>query len=328
MQRRCAPQLALRHVSAWLHGCDGRQGSCRSAQGIDRRSLELDAFAARRWHASAGTRPAGHSAAGKTERLHGLHPRCVHAFNTDQVGGSGSGRHRGASANRNQARTVSQDEAEGRQSPGRKYLRRAADSAGGRPPDLCAESFWRILAIPLRRVSGTVWREYRRERYRFRNRQPARPGARPHRTHLAKYQSQLRAHHPPGGSGCGEVSQLSDVRRAPGRWREETINVNPEDLKGNVRCYPDTDENFPESWVAQRAVWTQLMAAAAQNPILQAILAVPRNLAIAKDKTGLPELVVPAAEAASKQAAEIMILMDTPPSPNPQLEQAKQAFGA
>ena len=110
--------------------------------------------------------------------------------------------------------------------------------------------------------------------------------------------------------------------------KKETINVNPEDLKGNVRCYPDTDENFPESWVAQRAVWTQLMAAAAQNPILQAILAVPRNLAIAKDKTGLPELVVPAAEAASKQAAEIMILMDSEPVPNPQLDQAKEAMAA
>jgi len=109
---------------------------------------------------------------------------------------------------------------------------------------------------------------------------------------------------------------------------KEHLNVDPEDLKGNVRCFPDTDENFPESWVAQRAVWTQLMAAAAANPILQAILAVPRNLAIAKDKTGLPELAVPAADAAIKQRSEIMIMLETPPSPNPQLEQAKQAFGA
>jgi hypothetical protein len=110
--------------------------------------------------------------------------------------------------------------------------------------------------------------------------------------------------------------------------KKETININPEDLKGNIRCYPDTDENFPESWIAQRAVWTQLMTAAAQNPILQAILAVPRNLAIAKDKTGLPELVVPAAAAASKQAAEIMILMESEPVANPKLDQAKEAMAA
>jgi len=109
---------------------------------------------------------------------------------------------------------------------------------------------------------------------------------------------------------------------------KEHLTVNPEDLKGNVRCFPDTDENFPESWVQQRAVWTQLMTAAAANPILQQILAVPRNLAIAKDKTGLPELVVPAADAATKQQSEIMILLTSPPSPNPQLDQAKKAFAA
>jgi hypothetical protein len=110
--------------------------------------------------------------------------------------------------------------------------------------------------------------------------------------------------------------------------KKETISINPEDLKGNIRCYPDTDENFPESWVAQRAVWTQLMQAAAANPILQAILAVPRNLAIAKDKTGLPELVVPAAAAATKQAAEIMILLQSEPIPNPKLDQAREAMAA
>jgi hypothetical protein len=110
--------------------------------------------------------------------------------------------------------------------------------------------------------------------------------------------------------------------------KEETLNIDPEDLKGNIRCYPDTDENFPESWVAQRAVWQALMAAAATNPILQAILSVPRNLVTAKDKIGLPEVVVPAAAAGSKQAAEIMILMEGEPIENPKLDQAKEALQA
>jgi hypothetical protein len=108
--------------------------------------------------------------------------------------------------------------------------------------------------------------------------------------------------------------------------KKETLNIDPDDLKGNVRCYPDTDENFPESWVAQRAVWQGLMAAAATNPILQAILSVPQNLVTAKDKIGLPEVIVPAAAAGSKQAAEIMILMQSEPVPNPKVDQAREAF--
>lgn len=109
---------------------------------------------------------------------------------------------------------------------------------------------------------------------------------------------------------------------------KERINVDPQDLKGNIRCYPDTDENFPESWVAQRAVWTQLMTAAASNPILQAILQVPRNMAIAKDKTGLPELVVPQAAAAAKQASETELLLQAQPIPNPAIQKAKMALAA
>lgn len=108
--------------------------------------------------------------------------------------------------------------------------------------------------------------------------------------------------------------------------QKERINIDPEDLKGNIRCYPDTDENFPESWVAQRAVWTQLVTAAAANPILQAILSIPRNLSIMKDKTGLPEIIVPQAAAASKQASEIMLLMQSAPVPNPKLQQAQEAL--
>ena len=116
----------------------------------------------------------------------------------------------------------------------------------------------------------------------------------------------------------GEVPAAGGVK--------EKLNVNPEDLKGNIRCYPDTDENFPESWVAQRSVWTQLMTAAATNPVLQAILAIPRNLAIAKDKTGLPELIIPGAPAAAKQQGETMLLLEAAPLPNPKIQEAQQGM--
>jgi hypothetical protein len=122
-------------------------------------------------------------------------------------------------------------------------------------------------------------------------------------------------------------SAMTGELRGPG-GKKELLNINPEDLKANIRCYPDTDENFPESWVAQRAVWQGLMAAAATNPILQAILAVPQNMVIAKDKIGLPEVIVPMASAAEKQASEVMILMQSEPVPNPKLQQAQEAVAA
>lgn len=107
---------------------------------------------------------------------------------------------------------------------------------------------------------------------------------------------------------------------------KDQLSINPEDLKGNIRCFPDSDEAFPESWVAQRAVWTEAAQQAEKNPVFAAIFSKVRNLMIAKDKIGLPELVVPGADAAVKQAGEIMQMLQAgPPLPNPAIEQLKQS---
>jgi hypothetical protein len=102
------------------------------------------------------------------------------------------------------------------------------------------------------------------------------------------------------------------------------IAIDPQDLKANLLCFPDSDENFPESWVAQRAVWTNLLDKAATNPLLASILSAPRNQLIAKDKVGVPELVIPTASASKKQLGEIMILLEGAPEPNPALMDAEQ----
>src|SRR5271163_2198456 len=112
---------------------------------------------------------------------------------------------------------------------------------------------------------------------------------------------------------AGEVPGAGGVK--------EKININPDDLKGNIRCFPDSDEAFPESWVAQRAVWTQAAQQAEKNPLFQAIFSKVRNLMVAKDKIGLPELVIPGADAAVKQAGETMQLLQSAPVPNPAIEQ-------
>jgi hypothetical protein len=102
------------------------------------------------------------------------------------------------------------------------------------------------------------------------------------------------------------------------------IAIDPQDLKGDVRCFPDTDENFPESWVAKRAVWQQIIEMAAKNPVLATILNTPRNLRMAKDKVGVPELVIPGSDSSEKQLGEIMLLLQSPPAPNPQLQQMQE----
>lgn len=104
---------------------------------------------------------------------------------------------------------------------------------------------------------------------------------------------------------------------------KDRINIDPQDLKGNIRCFPDSDEAFPESWVAQRAVWTQAAQQAEKNPVFAAIFSKVRNLMVAKDKIGLPELVVPGADAGVKQAGEIIELLKSGPVPNPKIEELK-----
>jgi len=106
---------------------------------------------------------------------------------------------------------------------------------------------------------------------------------------------------------------------------KDHLSINPNDLKGNVRCFPDSEEGFPESWVAQRAVWTQFVQMADKNPVIGAIFQKVRNLMVAKDKIGLPDLVIPGADAAANQAGEILQLLETGPVPNPAIEQMKQS---
>jgi hypothetical protein len=106
------------------------------------------------------------------------------------------------------------------------------------------------------------------------------------------------------------------------------LSLDPNDLKGNIRCFPDTDENFPESWVAQRAVWQNLIQAAGANPVFAKVLATAQNLRLAKDKVGTPELVIPGAQANEKQLGEIMLLLNGAPIPNPQVDEAKAKLAA
>jgi hypothetical protein len=116
----------------------------------------------------------------------------------------------------------------------------------------------------------------------------------------------------------------------PGQGKQvQKLAIDPNDLKGNIRCYPDQDDNFPESWVAKRAIWNNVIQMAEKNPVLAKILSTARNMMLAKDNAGLPEMVIPGADSSEKQLGEITILLQSGPEPNPKVqEMTEQIEGA
>ena len=57
------------------------------------------------------------------------------------------------------------------------------------------------------------------------------------------------------------------------------IQVDTADLKGNILCFPDTDENIPESWTQKSNRFALIVTDAATNPFFQQLL----------DRSGKPE---------------------------------------
>jgi hypothetical protein len=101
------------------------------------------------------------------------------------------------------------------------------------------------------------------------------------------------------------------------------IAIDSNDLKGKTLCFPDTDENFPVTWIEKQGIWTKIVEGAATNPVIAQMLSSPQNMRIAKDFVGVPELVVPGAQADEKQRGQIMELLQSPPQPNPEFAQAQ-----
>jgi hypothetical protein len=89
----------------------------------------------------------------------------------------------------------------------------------------------------------------------------------------------------------------------------ETVEVAIDDLNGNVLCYPETDENFPESWADKSGKIMQIVEMAAQNPVVAQFLMLPDNLAMVKDALGLEDFVIPQADSQEKQLSEIAELL-------------------
>lgn len=103
--------------------------------------------------------------------------------------------------------------------------------------------------------------------------------------------------------------------------KDETLDINPDILKGGFVCSENSDENFPESYTQKSNKFMQLMEASLQSPTLAALVNHPDNLALAKDLYGLEELEIPDADSRDKQLDEISQMLEE----EPVLDQAKMA---
>lgn len=98
-----------------------------------------------------------------------------------------------------------------------------------------------------------------------------------------------------------------------GQVVKEELSV--DDLKnGSFKCYADVDSGFPESTSAKKQTFQTLMTAAERNPVLASTMSEPDNMELGNELIGLPDLVIPGAEARNKQLIEInQMLTDGPP---------------
>ncbi len=100
-----------------------------------------------------------------------------------------------------------------------------------------------------------------------------------------------------------------------------TLEIN--DLKGNIHCYAESDENFPETYTQKKNNFMQVFDAAIKNPQLGEVFFNGANLAMLKEMSGL-SVYIPQEEAYKKQLGEIDIMLKSGPVPNPALLQAQQ----
>lgn len=106
----------------------------------------------------------------------------------------------------------------------------------------------------------------------------------------------------------------------------EVISIEINDLKGNILCYAESDENFPETYTQKKNNFMQIFDAASKNPQLGEVFFNGSNLDFLRRMTALKELYIPQATAYQKQLGEIDLLTKQKRLPNPLKEQATEAL--
>lgn len=104
----------------------------------------------------------------------------------------------------------------------------------------------------------------------------------------------------------------------------EVIKIEINDLKANIMCYAESDENFPETYTQTKNSVTQIFQDAAKNPQLGEALYNAENLELLRAVSGLRDLYIPEVEARNKQLGEIELLCKQDPALSPAYLQAEQ----
>lgn len=111
--------------------------------------------------------------------------------------------------------------------------------------------------------------------------------------------------------------------RVPGG---ETITLEINDLKANLLCFAESDENFPETYTQRKNAIMQVFNDSSKSPELQEVLYNGANLEFMQDMIGARDLYIPQVLAHKKQLGEIEVLSKSKPVPSPQYEAAVAAM--
>jgi hypothetical protein len=97
----------------------------------------------------------------------------------------------------------------------------------------------------------------------------------------------------------------------------ETITLELNDLKGNILCFAESDENFPETYTQKKNSVMAVFNDSAKNPQLQEVMYNAANIEYLQSVIGIKELYIEQVAARNKQLGEIEVLLKAAPVPNP-----------
>lgn len=117
---------------------------------------------------------------------------------------------------------------------------------------------------------------------------------------------------------CAQRNMTDDLRQVILENGSEFRNnyVRLDDLQGNAHAYPDIDQGFPMTAAELRQRWMDLMQAATQNPVAQAIFTESSNQEQAATALGVPGIVIPGAAMRAKVLQVLDQLVKTQPIPS------------
>jgi hypothetical protein len=124
-----------------------------------------------------------------------------------------------------------------------------------------------------------------------------------------------------------EATSMKQLVRWGAKCRDKSINeripgsqiirVEINDLKGNILCYAESDENFPETYTQKKNNAQQLFADALKSQLLGELLFTPENLEFFQSMAGMRDLKIKQVTSRNKQLGEIEMMTAEGAEPMP-----------